>query len=129
MSNKGTSTFIMQRTSAVLLIPLVLWFLWSVIAHAGQDYAATRVWMGQLHNTLLLGGLVTIGAFHMPKGDVIDRISELDPHLKTVVHCRTWGRSSQVVEVLQYKGFTDIYNLDVGIHFWIDDIDPTLEKV
>ena len=68
MSHKGTSTFIMQRTSAVLLIPLVLWFLWSVIAHAGQDYAATRAWMGQLHNTILLGGLVTIGAFHMRIG-------------------------------------------------------------
>ncbi len=73
--------------------------------------------------------LESVGAKHVPMGDVLDRISELDPDAKTVVHCRSGGRSAKVVEALQEKGFADIYNLDGGIHRWIDDIDPSLTKV
>lgn len=34
-----------QRVSAVALVPLTLWFVGSVIAHAGGDYAAVIGWL------------------------------------------------------------------------------------
>jgi succinate dehydrogenase / fumarate reductase membrane anchor subunit len=34
-----------ERISAVALVPLTLWFLGSVIAHAGGDYAAAIAWL------------------------------------------------------------------------------------
>lgn len=68
MSSKGTSTFVLQRASAVLLTPLVLWFLFSVIAHAGDSYLEARAWAAQPLNMALLGGFVTVGAFHMRIG-------------------------------------------------------------
>jgi len=34
-----------QRVSAVALVPLTVWFLGSIIAHAGGDYAAAISWL------------------------------------------------------------------------------------
>ncbi|MEM6413741.1 MAG: succinate dehydrogenase, hydrophobic membrane anchor protein [Pseudomonadota bacterium] len=64
MSHKPTSSFVMQRTSAVVLIPLALWFLWSLVSHAGDDFAGTQAWLSQWHNKAAFGLLVTIGVFH-----------------------------------------------------------------
>ncbi len=68
MSNKGTSTFVYQRATAILLAPLVLWFLFSVVAHAGDSYLEARAWAAKPLNMLLLGVMVTVGAFHMRIG-------------------------------------------------------------
>ena len=74
MSSKGTSTFILQRASAVVLLPFVIWFLWSLTAHAGEDYEGMRAWLGRPLNQIMLGLLVTIGAFHgrIGIGEIID---------------------------------------------------------
>lgn len=67
-AHKGTSTFIMQRFTAVLLIPLAIWFLISVVSHLGADHAAARAWAAQWWNSLLLTLFVVIGAWHMRIG-------------------------------------------------------------
>jgi succinate dehydrogenase / fumarate reductase membrane anchor subunit len=36
----------MQRLTAVALVPLVLWFVIGVVAHAGADFAAVHAWLG-----------------------------------------------------------------------------------
>ncbi|WDI33019.1 succinate dehydrogenase, hydrophobic membrane anchor protein [Hyphococcus flavus] len=68
MAHKGTSTFIMQRFTAALMIPLAIWFLISVVSHLGADYAAARAWAGQWWNGLLLALFVSVGAWHMRIG-------------------------------------------------------------
>lgn len=68
MSSKGTSAFIAQRASAVLLIPLIVWFLWSVLAHAGADAEAVRAWLGEPVTAILFALLIAIAAFHMRIG-------------------------------------------------------------
>ena len=68
MAGKGTSTFVMQRASAILLLPLVAWFLYSVAAHAGDSYLEARAWAARPVNLGLLGLFITIGAFHMRIG-------------------------------------------------------------
>lgn len=74
MSKKGTSTFVMQRASAVILLPFVIWFLWSLAAHAGDSFIEMVAWLKSPFNKIMFGGFVTIGAFHMRigLGEVID---------------------------------------------------------
>ena len=41
----GVEHWWMQRVSAVALVPLTLWFVASIIAHTGNDYATFIVWL------------------------------------------------------------------------------------
>jgi succinate dehydrogenase / fumarate reductase membrane anchor subunit len=41
----GAEHWWMQRVSAVALVPLTLWFVASIIAHTGSDYATFIVWL------------------------------------------------------------------------------------
>lgn len=67
-AHKGTSRFIMQRATAVLLLPLAAWFLVSVISHLGADYEAARAWAQKPLNGGLLALFAVIGAWHMRIG-------------------------------------------------------------
>lgn len=68
MSEKGTSSFVIQRATAVLLIPLAIWLLINIVAHIGADYASARAWLEARFNALLLGAFLIIGAWHMRIG-------------------------------------------------------------
>ena len=68
MTNKGTATFIAQRASAAFLVPLVVWFLWGAVAHAGSSYDEMRAWISAPVNAILMGLLILIGALHMRIG-------------------------------------------------------------
>src|SRR5699024_1060251 len=41
----GTGHFWSQRVSAVALVPLTLWFVISLVAHVGADYASVTSWL------------------------------------------------------------------------------------
>ena len=64
----GTDHHIRQRVSAIALIFLVPWFLFSVINAAGTDYDTARAWVAQPWNAILL--VLTFGAafYHMRLG-------------------------------------------------------------
>jgi succinate dehydrogenase / fumarate reductase membrane anchor subunit len=49
-----------QRLTAVALIPLSLWFAASLLAHAGADRAAIKVWLAAPFSAVLM--LLTLGA-------------------------------------------------------------------
>jgi succinate dehydrogenase / fumarate reductase membrane anchor subunit len=74
MTHKGTATFIAQRASAALLLPLIIWFLWSAVAHAGASYEEMRAWIATPLNAVFMGLLILIGALHMRIGmnEIID---------------------------------------------------------
>ncbi len=46
--------------------------------------------------------------------------AELPVGTLVVVICNHGIRSVRAVELLQQKGFTEVYNLDGGLHSWID---------
>ena len=56
----GFSHWWAQRISAIALIPLSLWFAASLIAHAGADRAALKLWLSSPLFAVLL--LLTLGA-------------------------------------------------------------------
>lgn len=74
MTHKGTATFIAQRASAALLAPLVVWFLYGALAHAGSSYDEMRAWIAAPLNAAFMGLLILVGALHMRIGvnDIID---------------------------------------------------------
>jgi sulfur-carrier protein adenylyltransferase/sulfurtransferase len=66
---------------------------------------------------------------HIPLGQVINRMSEIDPSRETVVHCKMGGRSARAIEALQRSGFTgELTNLTGGITAWSNDVDPSVPK-
>jgi adenylyltransferase/sulfurtransferase len=66
---------------------------------------------------------------HIPLGQVLARIDEIDASRETVVHCKMGGRSARAIEILQRSGFEGkLLNLKGGILGWSDEVDPSVPK-
>lgn len=66
---------------------------------------------------------------HIPLGQVVNRMSEIDPERETVVHCKMGGRSARAIEALKSAGFTGrLTNLKGGITAWSNEVDPSVPK-
>jgi rhodanese-related sulfurtransferase len=69
------------------------------------------------------------GSVHIPLGQVINRMSEIDPARDTVVHCKMGGRSARAIEALTRAGFQGkLVNLKGGITAWSNEVDPSVPK-
>ncbi len=69
------------------------------------------------------------GAKLIPLGDVVKRMSEIDPMRETVVHCKAGGRSAKAIAALQNAGFKgELKNLKGGITAWSNEVDPKVPK-
>lgn len=65
----------------------------------------------------------------IPLGQVVNRISEIDPSRETVVHCKGGVRSAKAIEALKRAGFPGkLINLRGGIAAWSDEVDPSVPK-
>lgn len=65
----------------------------------------------------------------IPIGEIVNRMSEIDPNRETVLHCKGGGRSSRAIEALQRAGFTGkLKNLKGGITAWSNEVDPSVPK-
>ena len=68
-------------------------------------------------------------SIHIPLGQVVNRMSEIDPNRETVVHCKMGGRSARAIMALKQSGFTgNLINLKGGITAWSNEVDPTVPK-
>ena len=66
---------------------------------------------------------------HIPLAQIVNRLSEIDPHRETVVHCKMGGRSARAIQALKQSGFTgNLINLKGGITAWSNEVDPTVPK-
>ena len=52
-----------QRVTAIALVPLTLWFVYSALTLAGSDYASGMKWLAQPANGILMV-LLVIATFH-----------------------------------------------------------------
>jgi succinate dehydrogenase / fumarate reductase, membrane anchor subunit len=62
-AKSGSQHWLVQRVTAVALAPLTLWFVASIIAHAGSDYPVFIAW---LRTPFVAGGMILllIALFH-----------------------------------------------------------------
>lgn len=66
---------------------------------------------------------------HIPLGEVVNRMGEIDPDRETVVHCKGGIRSAKAIEALQRSGFKgNLINLKGGILAWSNEVDPSVPK-
>jgi adenylyltransferase/sulfurtransferase len=68
------------------------------------------------------------GAKLVPLGEITERLDELKREKPIVVHCHSGMRSAQAVQLLQERGFANVYNLEGGIDAWSDQVDPNVPK-
>ncbi|HWU69526.1 MAG TPA: succinate dehydrogenase, hydrophobic membrane anchor protein [Stenotrophobium sp.] len=64
----GTHHFWMQRVSAVALIPLVLWFVFSVARYTGADFDMTRHWVHAPSVAIALVLFIAAALYHSMLG-------------------------------------------------------------
>jgi succinate dehydrogenase / fumarate reductase membrane anchor subunit len=64
----GVGQFIAERVTAVALIPLVIWGIWSAMVVARGGYEGAIRWLGSPVNAVLLVLTLLVGFWHMQIG-------------------------------------------------------------
>ena len=64
----GTSHWWGQRLSAIVLAPLMLWFVFSALGLVGADHSAFVIWLSFPVNALLMALMVVTLFYHSQQG-------------------------------------------------------------
>ncbi|HEX8887711.1 MAG TPA: molybdopterin-synthase adenylyltransferase MoeB [Pyrinomonadaceae bacterium] len=65
----------------------------------------------------------------IPLGQVVARMSEIDPQQETVVHCKGGVRSAKAIDALKQAGYSGkLVNLKGGITAWSNEVDSSVPK-
>lgn len=90
-AKSGTHHWIMQRITAVALVPLGLWLAASLACLAGADFLAVREWVAAPFNTVALILFFAAGFYHSELG------------LQTIVEDYVHSESLKVITLLVLK--------------------------
>jgi adenylyltransferase/sulfurtransferase len=69
---------------------------------------------------------ISAATLHIPKGEVIEHLGEIDMAREVIVYCKVGGRSADVTRLLREHGFGKARNMLGGINAWADQIEPDL---
>jgi len=75
----GVHHWWLQRLTAIALVPLTLWLVFSVAAMTGSDYAAVSTWFAQPFTTAMLTLFVFTAFYHAALG--------LQVVIEDYIHC------------------------------------------
>jgi len=67
-AKSGVEHFWQQRVTAVALVPLTLWFVWSVARYAGAPYGEVVAFLANPFNAAAMLLFVIAGIYHMTLG-------------------------------------------------------------
>jgi adenylyltransferase/sulfurtransferase len=71
--------------------------------------------------------LANLGGELIPMAEVPHNVHRISKTKKVVIHCRSGGRSANIIQWLEKNhGFNNLYNLKGGILAWAREIDPTI---
>jgi rhodanese-related sulfurtransferase len=65
---------------------------------------------------------------HIPMGEVLARLGEIDAAQPVVCICHHGARSAQVVAFLERQGYPSVYNLAGGIDAWSLRVDSDVAR-
>ena len=69
---------------------------------------------------------ISAATLHIPKGEVIEHLGEIDTAREVIVYCKVGGRSADVTRLLREHGFGKARNMLGGINAWASQIEPEL---
>ncbi|MSP03866.1 MAG: succinate dehydrogenase, hydrophobic membrane anchor protein [Acetobacteraceae bacterium] len=98
-AKSGLHHWWMQRLTAVALVPLTLWFIYSVLVLQGATHAALIAWMGNPFHLVLLLALIVATFHHVQLG--------LQSVLEDYIHTET----CRLASVLVMKGLAALLAL------------------
>ena len=101
-AKEGTSHWWAQRLTAVALLPLSLWFVWSVINLVGVDHIGFKNWLNESANLVLMILFVGSLFYHMQLG------------LQVVIEDYVHGEKKKVTSL--------VLNLFVALFFGVSSI-------
>ncbi len=67
-ARNGAAAWWGMRLTSIALVPLSLWWVASIIAHAGADYAEFRHWVGSPTTSVLLILTIAVTFHHAAQG-------------------------------------------------------------
>jgi rhodanese-related sulfurtransferase len=65
---------------------------------------------------------------HIPMGQLVQRLGELENQRPVACLCHHGGRSMQVASYLDRSGFAQVANIAGGIHAWSLQVDPSVPQ-
>lgn len=68
------------------------------------------------------------GALHIPLQSIPTRMSEIPKNTSVVAACHHGIRSSHAIAFLRENGWSNLTNLEGGIHAWATEIDPSMTQ-
>ncbi len=98
-SAQGSHHWWLQRVTAIALIPLSIWFVFSVIGHIGDSQAAVQAWVGQPIVAFLLVLYLAFMFFHAQLG--------VEEVIEDYVH----SESLKMISLMLIKGLTLLFGL------------------
>ena len=67
-AKSGVQHWWMQRLTAVALVPLTLWLIWSLIQLTGAEHQSVVTWLSQPVQSILMLTLIAATFYHMQLG-------------------------------------------------------------
>lgn len=67
-AKRGTEHFVVQRVTAIALVPLTLWFIWAVAAHAGAPAEVAGLFLSHPVNAGLMLLFTATAIWHFKLG-------------------------------------------------------------
>lgn len=91
------------------------------LRQSGEDFQLIDVREEHEYETGNLNGEL------IPMSEIPQQIEKISKAKKVIVHCRSGGRSGQIISWLEQKhNFNNLYNLKGGIVAWAREIDPSI---
>ena len=101
-AKEGTAHWWAQRVTAVALVPLSLWFVWSATTLVGVDQVGFKEWLNHAANLMLMTLFVGFLFYHMQLG------------LQVVIEDYIHGEKSKVTSL--------VFNLFVAVFFGVSSV-------
>jgi succinate dehydrogenase membrane anchor subunit len=98
-AKEGVAHWWAQRTTAVALVPLSLWFVANIVCLAGADYAATVAWFRVPFNATVMVLLIGATFYHAALG--------LQVVLEDYVH----HEGQKIASILVIKGLAALFGV------------------
>jgi succinate dehydrogenase / fumarate reductase membrane anchor subunit len=70
-AHEGLHHWTMQRITAILLIPLMLWLCWSIVGLVHADHGQFSTWLARPWNTILMITTVITMFYHATLGNQV----------------------------------------------------------